>query len=38
MRDVDEVEVHCGLFFVEDQYEWLVSDVRNRIKKWTQER
>lgn len=21
MRDVDEVEVHCGFFFVEDQYE-----------------
>lgn len=38
MRDVDEVGAHCGLFFVGDQYEWLVSDVGNRIKEWVQER
>lgn len=38
MRDVDEVEAHCGLFFAGDQYEWLVSDVGNRIKDWIRER
>ena len=37
MRDVDEVGAHCGLFFVGDQYEWLVSDVGNRIKEWIRE-
>lgn len=37
MRDMDEVGAHCGLFFVGDQYEWLVSDVGNRIKEWIQE-
>ena len=38
MRDVDEVGAHCGLFFLGDQYKWLVSDVGNRIKEWVQER
>lgn len=38
MRDVDEVGAHCGLFFLGDQYEWLVSDVGSRIKEWVRER
>lgn len=37
MRDVDEVGAHCGLFFLGDHYEWLVSDVGNRIKQWVEE-
>ena len=34
MRDVDEVGAHCGLFFVGEQYEWLVGDVGQRIQDW----
>lgn len=34
MRDVDEVGAHCGLFFVGEQYEWLVDDVGRRIQDW----
>lgn len=37
MRDVDEVGAHCGLFFVGEQYEWLVGDVGNRIQAWIRE-
>ena len=37
MRDVDEVGAHCGLFVLGDHYEWLVSDVGNRIKQWVKE-
>lgn len=38
MCDVDEVGAHCGLFFVGDQYQWLVSDVGNRVEEWVRER
>ena len=34
MRGVDEVGAHCGLFFVGEQYEWLVDDVGRRIQDW----
>ena len=34
MPGVDEVGAHCGLFFVGEQYEWLVSDVGQRIQDW----
>lgn len=37
MRDLDEVGAHCGLFEIQDQYAWLVSDVGNRIKDWVKE-
>lgn len=37
MRDVDEVGAHCGLFEIQEQYAWLVSDVGNRIKDWVKE-
>ena len=36
MPGVDEVGAHCGLFFVGEQYEWLVSDVGRRIQEWVQ--
>ena len=36
MRGVDEVGAHCGLFFVGEQYEWLVSDVGRRIQEWVE--
>lgn len=38
MRDMDEVGAHCGLFEIQEQYAWLVSDVGNRIKDWVKER
>lgn len=38
MRDLDEVGAHCGLFEIQEQYAWLVSDVGNRIKDWVKER
>ena len=38
MPGVDEVGAHCGLFFVGEQYEWLVSDVGGRIQEWVQGR
>lgn len=34
MPGVDEVGAHCGLFFVGEQYEWLVDDVGSRIEEW----
>lgn len=34
MPGVDEVGAHCGLFFVGEQYEWLVDDVGRRIEEW----
>ena len=34
MRGVDEVGAHCGLFFVGEQYEWLVDDMGQRIQEW----
>ena len=34
MRDVDEVGAHCGLFFVNEHYEWLVNDVARRVVDW----
>lgn len=37
MRDMDEVGAHCGLFEIQEQYAWLVSDVGNRIKDWVKE-
>lgn len=37
MRDLDEVGAHCGLFEIQEQYAWLVSDVGNRIKDWVKE-
>lgn len=37
MRDLDEVGAHCGLFEIQEQYAWLVSDVGNRIKEWVKE-
>lgn len=37
MRDFDEVGAHCGLFEIQEQYAWLVSDVGNRIKDWVKE-
>lgn len=37
MRDLDEVGAHCGLFEIQEQYTWLVSDVGNRIKDWVKE-
>ena len=36
MPGVDEVGAHCGLFFVGEQYEWLVSDVGRRIQEWVE--
>ena len=36
MPGVDEVGAHCGLFFVGEQYEWLVSDVGKRIQGWVE--
>lgn len=38
MPGVDEVGAHCGLFFVGEQYEWLVSDVGRRIQEWVQKK
>ena len=38
MPGVDEVGAHCGLFFVGEQYEWLVSDVGKRIQEWVEGR
>lgn len=38
MHDLDEVGAHCGLFEIQGQYAWLVSDVGNRIKDWVRER
>ena len=37
MRDVDEVGAHCGLFFIGEHYEWLVTDVGKRIKEWVEQ-
>lgn len=38
MRDLDEVGAHCGLFEIQEQYAWLVSDVGNRIKDWVKQK
>ena len=38
MRGVDEVGAHCGLFFIGEQYEWLVSNVGERIQDWVDRR
>ena len=37
MKDVDEVGAHCGLFVVGPQYQWLVSNVGERIEEWMRE-
>lgn len=37
MEGVDEVGAHCGLFFPGPQYESLVGDVGERIRKWVEE-
>ena len=37
MRGVDEVGAHCGLFFMGEHYEWLVSDVAERVKTWVEQ-
>lgn len=37
MEGVDEVGAHCGLFFQGPQYESLVGDVGERVRKWVEE-
>ncbi|KUJ19782.1 uncharacterized protein LY89DRAFT_641021 [Mollisia scopiformis] len=37
MEGVDEVGAHCGLFFPGPQYESLVGDVGERVRKWVEE-
>jgi hypothetical protein len=37
MEGVDEVGAHCGLFFTGPQYQSLVGDVGERIRKWVEE-
>ena len=37
MHGVDEVGAHCGLFFIGEHYEWLVSDVAGRVENWVQD-
>jgi hypothetical protein len=34
MKDMDEVQAHCGLFFVTEAYEKLVGDVGTMIEEW----
>jgi pimeloyl-ACP methyl ester carboxylesterase len=37
MPDMDEVQAHCGLFTVSEEYERLVGDVGDRIERWVRQ-
>ncbi|TID24375.1 40S ribosomal protein [Venturia nashicola] len=37
MKDMDEVDAHCGLFFLGETYERLVGDVGANIEEWVKD-
>lgn len=37
MPDMDEVQAHCGLFTISEEYERLVGDVGDRVERWVRQ-